>query len=183
MSLRSPHNSNIFSVNTHRQEADFSRARTVSRHFSSRARIGLRSGVGVGIDAVATTVKRSFNGKSRRTSEVCHAAGAATRQLAPGMKTNARLTLERFARFEREACLQLFPACATAEWRHGSMANLAPPARLAVEGALYRGRYGINTGSHAAPQPDPRARREVSAHRARSRKICFLPVGVDRENF
>jgi len=25
------------------------------------------------------------------------------------------------------------------------MANLAPPARLAVEGALYCGRYGINT--------------------------------------
>ena len=72
----------------------------MSRHFSARARIGLRSGVGVGIDAVSTTVKRSFNGKSRRTSEVCHAAGAATRQLAPGMKTNARLTLERFARFE-----------------------------------------------------------------------------------
>ena len=41
---------------------------------------------------------------------------------------------------------------------------------------------GINTDSHAAPQPDPRARREVSAHRARSRRICFLPVGVDREN-
>ena len=60
MSLLSPHNSNIFSVNTHRQEADSSRARTVSRHFSARARIGLRSGVGVGIDAVSTTVKRSF---------------------------------------------------------------------------------------------------------------------------
>ena len=42
--------------------------------------------------------------------------------------------------------------------------------------------YGINNDSHAAPQPDPRARREVSAHRARSRRICFLPVGVDREN-
>ena len=46
------------------------------------------------------------------------------------------------------------------------MASLAHPARLAVEGALYRGRYGINTDSHAAPQPDPRPRREVSAHRA-----------------
>ena len=67
-------------------------------------------------------------------------------------------------------------------WRRGSIAHLAHPARLAVEGALYRGRYGINTDSHAAPQPDPRARREVSAHRARSREICFLPVGVDREN-
>ena len=99
MSLRSPHNSNIFSVNTHRQVADFSRARTVSRHFSARARIGLRSGVGVGIDAVSTTVKRSFNGKSRRMSEVCHAAGAATRQLRTWSKTDAHLTLERFARF------------------------------------------------------------------------------------
>ena len=71
----------------------------MSRHFSARARIGLRSGVGVGIDAVSTTVKRSFNGKSRRRSEVCHAAAPPPGRLAPGMKTDARLTSERFARF------------------------------------------------------------------------------------
>ena len=99
MSLLSPHSSKLFSVNTHRQVADFSRARTVSRHFSARARIGLRSGVGVGIDAVSTTVKRSFNGKSRRMSEVCHAAAPPVGGFAPGMKTDARLTSERFARF------------------------------------------------------------------------------------
>ena len=99
MSLRSPHNSNIFSVNTHRQKADFSRARTVSRHFSARARIGLRSGVGVGIDAVSTTVKRSFNGKSRRMSEVVPCCRAASRRVGTWMKTGARLPSERFARF------------------------------------------------------------------------------------
>ena len=99
MSLLSPHNSNIFSVNTHRQEADFSRARVVSRHFSARARIGLRSGVGVGIDAVSTTVKRSFNGKSRRMSEVVPCCRAASRRVCTWSKTRAHLTLERFARF------------------------------------------------------------------------------------
>ena len=91
LSLLSPHSSKLFSVNTHRQVADFSRARTVSRHFSARARIGLRSGVGVGIDAVSTTVKRSFNGKSRRRSELVPCCRRRQRQLAPGMKTNARL--------------------------------------------------------------------------------------------
>ena len=99
MSLLSPHNSNIFSVNTHRQEADFSRARTVSRHFSARARIGLRSGVGVGIDAVSTTVERSFNGKSRRRSEVVPCCRTAGRRVGTWSKTDAPLTLERFARF------------------------------------------------------------------------------------
>ena len=99
MSLRSPHNSNILSVNTHRQEADFSRARTVSRHFSSRARIGLRSGVGVGIDAVSTTVERSFNGKARRRSELVPCCRRRQSAVGTWSKTDAHLTLERFARF------------------------------------------------------------------------------------
>ena len=71
----------------------------MSRHFSSRARIGLRSGVGVGIDAVSTTVKRSFNGKSRRMSEVVPCCHAASRRVCTWTKTDAHLTLERFARF------------------------------------------------------------------------------------
>ena len=40
------------------------------------------------------------NGKSRRMSEVCYAAAPPVGGFAPGMKTKARLTLERFARFE-----------------------------------------------------------------------------------
>ena len=50
--------------------SDFSQARTMSRHISERARIGLRSGAGAGIDALSTTAKRSFNGKSRRMSHL-----------------------------------------------------------------------------------------------------------------
>ena len=74
--------------------------------------------------------------------------------------------------FEREACPQLFPGANLPTGGAAAWHNLARPPRLAVEGALYRGRYGINADSHAAPQPDPRARREVSAHRARSREIA-----------
>ena len=100
----------------------------------------------------------------------------------PLLHATVKVASESRKAFEREVCIRFAPGAQLPTGGAGSMANLAPPARLAVEGALYCGRYGINTDSHAAPQPDPRARREVSAHRARSRKICFLPVGVDREN-
>ena len=40
------------------------------RHISSRARIELRSGDRVGVGTVSTTVKRSFNGKARSSSQV-----------------------------------------------------------------------------------------------------------------
>ena len=39
--------------------------------------------------------------------------------------------------------------------------DLAAAARVAVEGARYRGRYGTDADSLATPQPDPRARRDV----------------------
>ena len=39
--------------------------------------------------------------------------------------------------------------------------DLAAAARIAVEGARYRGRYRIDADSLATPQPDPRSRRDV----------------------
>ena len=39
--------------------------------------------------------------------------------------------------------------------------DLAAAARVAVEEARYRGRYRTDADSLAAPQPDPRARRDV----------------------
>ena len=45
--------------------------------------------------------------------------------------------------------------------------DLAAAARVAVEGARYRGRYRTDTDSLAAPQPDTRARRDVPPHRWR----------------
>ena len=46
---------------------------------------------------------------------------------------------------------------------------LAAAARVAVERARYRGRYGTDDDSLAAPQPDPRSRRDVPLHRWRLR--------------
>ena len=56
--------------------------------------------------------------------------------------------------------------------------DLAAAARVAVEGAHHRGRYGTEGDSHAAPRPDPRARLgEPSALlRSTSRENGFLHV-------
>ena len=42
--------------------------------------------------------------------------------------------------------------------------GLAAAARVAVEEARYRGRYRTDADSLAAPQPDPRSRRDVPLH-------------------
>ena len=55
----------------------------------------------------------------------------------------------------------------------------APPALAAVEDALHRGRYGIDSDSHAAPRLDPRSRREMPAHRRRSRENARPPMSLD----
>ena len=52
--------------------------------------------------------------------------------------------------------------------------DLAAAARVAVEGARYRGRYRIDADSLATPQPDPRARRDVPLHRRRLRENGML---------
>ena len=54
--------------------------------------------------------------------------------------------------------------------------DLAAAARVAVEGARYRGRYRIDTDSLAAPQPDTRARRDVPPHPRRSKQNGTLHV-------
>ena len=46
--------------------------------------------------------------------------------------------------------------------------DLTAVARVAVEGARYRGRYRTDADSLAAPQPDPRARRDVPPHPRRA---------------
>ena len=51
-----------------------------------------------------------------------------------------------------------------------------PPARYGIERVVYRGRYGIKTGSYTAPQPHPRAQLKVPARggSARRREIDFI---------
>ena len=52
--------------------------------------------------------------------------------------------------------------------------DLAAAARVAIEGARYRGRYGTDADSLAAPQPDPRTRRDVPLHPRRLRENRML---------
>ena len=56
------------------------------------------------------------------------------------------------------------------------------PARFGVGQAMYCGRYGIETVSYTAPQPDPRARSKVHAQRRRSEKICVRRVCANRRH-
>ena len=69
MSLQTPHRSKHVTVGSHEQEALFSRASSMSRHISARARIKPRGGERVSIDAASTAVKLFFNGASRRRSQ------------------------------------------------------------------------------------------------------------------
>ena len=48
--------------------------------------------------------------------------------------------------------------------------DLAAAARVAVERARYRDRCGTDADSLAAPQPDPRTRRDVPLHPRRLRE-------------
>ena len=68
MSLQSPHSSQHNTSGTHGQVQLFSSTSTVSRHFSSGARRGARSGEGVAFDAASTMVKRRPNGERRSKS-------------------------------------------------------------------------------------------------------------------
>ena len=52
--------------------------------------------------------------------------------------------------------------------------DLAADARVAVERARYRGRYGTDADSLATPQPDPRTRRDVPLHPRRLRENGML---------
>jgi len=54
----------------------------------------------------------------------------------------------------------------------------AAAARVAVEGARYRGRCGIDADSLAAPHPDPRTRRDVPLHRRRLRENGTLHMSA-----
>ena len=54
--------------------------------------------------------------------------------------------------------------------------DLAAAARVAIEGARYRGRYRTDADSLATPQPDPRSRRDVPLHPRRLRENGTLHV-------
>ena len=56
--------------------------------------------------------------------------------------------------------------------------DLAAAARVAVERARYRGRCGTNADSLAAPQPDPRTRRDVPLHPRRLRENGTLHMSA-----
>ena len=57
--------------------------------------------------------------------------------------------------------------------------DLAPSTRDAVEGALHRGQCLADADSRAAPQRDPRARREVPAPRRRRERITTLRLAPE----
>ena len=56
--------------------------------------------------------------------------------------------------------------------------DLAAAARVAVGRARYRGRYGTDADSFAAPQPDPRTRRDVPLHPRRLRENGMLHMSA-----
>ena len=142
----------------------------MSRHFSARARIGLRSGVGVGIDAVSTTVKRSFNGKSRTRSEVVPCCRAASRQLRTWMKPDAHLTLERFARFgcDLDSRTQNLIVRATGKVASEKKQRLERQAglRLKRSAAIFLG------GTHFLPDPLLMLLRTTRHHISRTAESC-----------
>ena len=70
MHIQTPLSSLHATAGSHVQHAIHSQASRMKRHISSRARIGLRGGERVGISTVSTTVKRSFNGNARSSSQV-----------------------------------------------------------------------------------------------------------------
>ena len=70
----------------------------MSRRSSARARIGPRSGVGVGIGTASTTVHRLFNGDARGESQGKLLVGHRPRRLPPDDKFKARLLLAPLAR-------------------------------------------------------------------------------------
>ena len=56
--------------------------------------------------------------------------------------------------------------------------DLAAAARVAVEGARYRGRYRTDADSLATPQPDPRTRRDVPLHPRRLRENGMMHMSA-----
>ena len=56
--------------------------------------------------------------------------------------------------------------------------DLAVAARVAVEEARYLGRHGTDADSLAAPQPDPRTRRDVPLHPRRLRENGMLHMSA-----
>ena len=78
-----------------------------------------------------------------------------TRKITPratvkvASKKNQRLERERVPRFAPAAARRL-PSTVAECMAHGWY-DQAPPALVAVEDALHRGRYGVDTDSHAAP--------------------------------
>ena len=54
----------------------------------------------------------------------------------------------------------------------------AAAARVAVEEARYRGRYRADADSLAAPQPDPRSRRDVPLHPRRLRENRMMHMSA-----
>ena len=65
----------------------------MSRRSSARARIGPRSGAGVGIGTASTTVHRLFNRGARGESMGKLLVGHRARRLPPDVKPEARLLL------------------------------------------------------------------------------------------
>ena len=100
---------NTSQLQAHRRrhpEASRAYARIWIIRFSARARVGLRSGVGVGFDAASAVVKPSFNGSSRRksqsSSKVQLSAASQARRRQKFLESGDRLLLERLVRSRRD---------------------------------------------------------------------------------
>ena len=90
MHVQSPHSSHLTAVGSHAQTSISRLAPTVSTHISGCARVGSRSGAGVGIDAASTTVKRFLNGDARGRSEAKLLDGHAAASHSTGCRLDAK---------------------------------------------------------------------------------------------
>ena len=86
MSLQTLHGSQHITNGVRVPHADLLRERSRCSLFSARARIESRRLLGVGIDAVSTTVNRSFNGGARRRSQPKDLEGHRAASHSPGCR-------------------------------------------------------------------------------------------------
>ena len=89
----------LVTVGSHEQQSISRRAPPPGRHFWSRARMGLWSGVRARFDTVSITVYRSLNAVTRGKSRVLPPAASRVRALFANLSTAGPLDAQRLLRF------------------------------------------------------------------------------------
>ena len=89
----------LVTVGSHEQQSISRRAPPPGRHFWSRARMGLWSGVRARFDTVSITVYRSLNAVTRGKSRALPPAASRVRALFAGLETPVPLDAQRLLRF------------------------------------------------------------------------------------